>query len=407
MITASSGVVTTSSGGFAMGEADRAVAVDLWRVAVPLRLPFEAAHGTEDERHSVLIAVRRADGGLGWGECVALTRPTYTHEYAAGAFALLRDVVAPAVLEAGGEPTGAVQRARKAARWHPMAAAGMEGALVDGALRARGRALVDWLRSPDALAVGVGAVGAVGALARTVVIGRQPTMDALLSAVERARVGGAAMVKLKLAGPDDADAVTIVRRTWPDLALAADANGALVPSDGSPLQDLTWIDGLGLTYLEQPCPADDLLASARLARRLTTPIALDESVTTPAMAQLAHQLGAGAILNVKPARLGGFAPTRALVDWARVNGVDAFCGGMVELGIGRATAAACAALDGLTLPTDLGPSASYVVEDLTDPIVVDDAGRLVVPRGVGCGVDPHVDRLRAATREHVTIPRSP
>jgi O-succinylbenzoate synthase len=76
---------------------------------------------------------------------------------------------------------------------------------------------------------------------------------------------------------------------------------------------------------------------------------------------------------------------------------------MFELGIGRAHAAAVAALDGCTLPSDLGPSRAYVDVDVCEPIVVDGAGRLVVPSGPGCGRVPDEDALAAFAVDEVVL----
>jgi O-succinylbenzoate synthase len=78
---------------------------------------------------------------------------------------------------------------------------------------------------------------------------------------------------------------------------------------------------------------------------------------------------------------------------------------MVELGVGRAAAAAVAALEGCTLPTDLGPSAQYVAEDLAGPVLADDDGRLVVPDGPGIGVQ--VDRARARAAAEAVLELRP
>ncbi len=40
------------------------------------------------------------------------------------------------------------------------------------------------------------------------------------------------------------------------------------------------LDGEGLTVIEQPLPADDLIGHASLAAMLRTPIGLDESITS-------------------------------------------------------------------------------------------------------------------------------
>ena len=83
------------------------------------------------------------------------------------------------------------------------------------------------------------------------------------------------------------------------------------------------------------------------------------------------------------------------------HGLAAFCGGMLETGVGRAAALAVAAQPGCALPTDLGPSDRYFRPDLTDPVVVDGRGEVVVPLGPGIGVVPDPARLDDVTVEHV------
>src|SRR4029453_10156743 len=128
----------------------------------------------------------------------------YTHEYTAGAFALLRDVLVPAWLAGH----------RLASPWHPMAGAAPEAASLDAAAQRQGVSLATMLG------------GGRRAVARTVVIGGGRSVDELVAAVVAACAGGAALVKLKLATLADRDAVAAVRAALPDVPLAADANGA-------------------------------------------------------------------------------------------------------------------------------------------------------------------------------------
>ena len=83
-------------------------------------------------------------------------------------------------------------------------------------------------------------------------------------------------------------------------------------------------------------------------------------------------------------------------DVCREHGVAAWCGGMLETGLGRAANLALAALPGFTLPGDLSASDRYFARDLTAPFVLDD-GRLAVPTAPGIGVDA---RPRRAARLH-------
>jgi O-succinylbenzoate synthase len=194
-------------------------------------------------------------------------------------------------------------------------------------------------------------------------------------------------------------AVAAVRAAWPDAWLAVDWNGSAEAGA------LTEVDALGVAYHEQPAPADDLVASARWAAMLDAPVALDESIDGTGSLEAAIALGAGRLVNLKAARVGGLGVALAIVARLRELGLGWFVGGMVESGVGRAAALALAALegDGTVLPTDLGPSSQYLDRDVTDPVWADGSGRLVVPTGAGIGVDVHPEVLTAVRTHHLEL----
>lgn len=328
----------------------------------------------------VIVRVTLGDGTEGWGECSTLSHPTYTSEYTAGAWAVLRDVMVPAALA---EQDDAVVG-------HPMARSALDSAVRDARLRRRGRRLVEQL--------GERFGRPVEALPVAAVVGRGTDPDAVVAEVAEAVDAGAVLVKLKVTShPTDLAGVAAVRATWPELAIAVDGNGTLDS------RSLALLDAHGLAYVEQPLPADALVETAGMAKRIGAAIALDESVTSTASFDAALALGAGSVLNVKPARVGGVAAGAELARHAVDHGWQVFVGGMLETGVGRAAAMAVAALPMMTLPTDLGPSDRYFVQDLTDPISLDDQGKLVVPSGPGIGVQIHQDRLHEVTVERVVV----
>jgi O-succinylbenzoate synthase len=366
----------------AVAEAEDVVVLELVRVRVPLRRAHRAGHGELAVRDLVLVRVTLADGAVGWGECSALTHPTYAAEYTAGAYAVLRDEIGPWVL--GHRPGPVVG--------HPMAASAVVTAHVDALLRRRATPLVERLGTQHGQPA--------PSVASTAVVGRHVSTDRMLEVVAEQVAAGAAMVKLKVTPhPVDVANLRAVRSTWPDLALAVDANGTLDQ------RSLAFFDDLDLVYVEQPAPADDLVLSAAMAERLRCPVALDESATSMAALEAAVALGAGSVVNVKPARLGGPYAAAAVARQAFDAGCGVFVGGMLETGVGRAAALALAALPICTLPTDLGPSARYFDRDLTDAVVADDQGRVVVPRGPGIGVDPDLAVVREVAVEQLQLRR--
>src|SRR5206468_7651178 len=157
-------------------------------------------------------------------------------------------------------------------------------------------------------------------------------------------------------------------------------------------RQLARLDPFDLLLLEQPLPEDDVRGHAALARQVRTPICLDESITSARAAADAIALGACAVVNIKPGRVGGYLEARRVHDVCAANGVPVWCGGMLETGLGRAANVALAALPNFVLPGDTSASDRYFARDLTEPFVLED-GRLRVPTGAGIGVDPVKETL--------------
>lgn len=362
-------------------------AVDLFLVALPLLEPFAASHGTETTRRVILVRLTGPDGLEGWGECPTLSAPTYTGEDTDGAWRVLRvglahDMVWGRGSAAAPQPAGAA---------HPMATAAVDEAVHDLFLRRLGVSLAALLGA-DADAV-----------VSRAVIGRQPTLEDVVSRVARKVDAGHPAVKLKVGPGWDRQPVDAVRSTWPDLDVAADANGAYLDLADPALRAL---DAAGLTYLEQPLPATEPTAVVAAVDGLDTPVALDESIAGPA--ELDWFLAAARrpfLVNVKPARVGGIDPAVAVHDRLLDTDSGGFVGGMLETGVGRAAALAVAALPGFARPTDLGPSSQYFADDVTEPFALQAGGRLPVPTGPGIGVRPRPDRLAEVTEAHVRIER--
>jgi len=343
------------------------------RLTLPLSQPFQTVRGSERERRLCVLRVVTPDSE-GWGECAALNEPGYTAEWADGAADVVERTLAPRLLR--GEPFVDVE--------HPMASAALRLAVLDARLRAAGTSLATHL----------------GATTERVRSGIALGLDATLDDVARAIEDRYHRVKLKIAPGHDVALVRAVRNQWPDLLLQVDANGAYGIADADHLAAL---DDLDLLFVEQPLAVDDLDGHAQLARRLRTPICLDESITSLAAARDALERGSCSVVCVKQGRLGGLEEAVALHDHCRAAGVPAWCGGMIESGLGRAANLALAALPGFSLPGDLSASSRWFPEDLTDPLELDDQGYLAVPTAPGLGVSPRPDALARFTESHVTV----
>jgi o-succinylbenzoate synthase len=357
---------------------DRPAAVELLKVLLPLKRAFTTSFGTSTDKICILVRAVGEDGTEGWGECTAMEVPAYSAEWVEGAWQVLRDLLVPAAL-AGRDP---------GVRGHPMARAALEVALTDLDLRRRGVSLAEHLGAVrDRVTCGVS-------------VGLEDRLEDLLMLVTGFVDAGYRRVKLKIEPGRDVEVVGEVRRQFPDTPLSVDANAAYTEE---PAEALVALDDLDLEYVEQPLPEDDLLGHIRLQERMRTPICLDETITSSAVARGAIELGACRVINVKVGRLGGLGETLRVHEVATAAGVPLWCGGMLETGLGRAVNVAVAALPGFTLPGDTSASDRYFEQDLTEPFAVSADGTMAVPKGPGLGVSPIPEVLEEAVTDRVWI----
>ena len=155
-----------------------------------------------------------------------------------------------------------------------------------------------------------------------------------------------------------------VRNALPDMNLTVDANSAYRLVDTNVMQQL---DELNLDYIEQPLAYDDLIDHAKLQAMLKTPICLDESIHSPEDARKGLQLDSGRIINIKVGRVRGHMMMRRVHDIAVSFGAPVWCGGMMELGVGRAHNLHLSSLEGFTLPGDTASASRYWDEDIVEP----------------------------------------
>ena len=370
--------------------------VELRRVAMPLVSPFRTSFGTQTARDILLLrAVTTSDRGdaEGWGECVAMSDPLYSSEYVDATADVLRRYLLPELAASadrldrhGAHAVGAVLHKFKG---HRMAKAALEMAVLDAELRTEGRS---WARE----------LGAVhDRVPSGVSVGIFDSIPALLDAVDGYLDAGYVRIKLKIEPGWDVEPVRAVRERFGDeVLLQVDANTAYTLRDA---RHLARLDAFDLLLIEQPLEEEDVLGHAELARHLSTPVCLDESIVSAQTAAAAIRLGACSVINIKPGRVGGYLEAVRIHDLAAANGLPVWCGGMVETGLGRAANAALGALPGFTLPGDISASDRFYQTDVTEPLVLED-GHMAVPTGPGLGVTPIPEILRAVTTSTEWIP---
>ncbi len=349
---------------------------------------FETSFGRAYDRTFVLV--RLEGGGVsGYGECVADQTPFYSPETTETAWHILSRFVAPLVLGVDFEHPRDVFPALKAIRGHNMAKAGLEMAAWDLYARQRGEPL--WK-----------VLGGNGQpIVSGVSIGIQDSLDQLAGKVEKELAAGYRRIKIKVKPGWDVAAVEMVRKRFGPIPLMVDANAAYLLQDAPHLKEL---DAFDLMMIEQPLDDDDIRDHAKLQAQLKTPICLDESIKSIALAEEAIELRACRIINIKPGRVGGFRESIRLHDLCAANGLPVWHGGMLESGIGRAHNIHLSTLPNFTLPGDIAASKRYFVPDLIEPpIEVRPDGTIPVPDGPGIGVTIVPARVDAATERRLEL----
>jgi o-succinylbenzoate synthase len=357
--------------------------LEAFRLRLALVHEFQTSSHRKSFLEHVLLRVTDAEGAVGWGEMASPSDPYYCAETVDTCWLVLERYLAPLLLDHAWEHPSEVRARVARVRGHHFVKAGLDIACWDLWSRAQGVSL--------ARALG----GERTAIAAGVSLGIEHSVDDLVAQVGHHVAGGYSRVKLKIAPGWDAVPARAVRQAYPDLLLQVDANGAYA-EEPAHLAALGSLDGAGLLMIEQPFAPSELLASARLQARLGTAVCLDESVETSGELETALALGACRIVNIKVSRMGGLTAARAAHDICRSRGIQVWCGGMHEFGIGRAANVALASLPGFGLPSDVSGSDKYFARDVVSPPIRAVGGEVAVPMhepGIGHAVDE--ERVRA------------
>ena len=346
---------------------------------LPLRAPIETAHGPIGAREGVLLALEDAAGERGLGEASPL--PGFGDGEAADALRLL-EAHAPAVLADGRLPAAARGPGAAALR------CALDTALLDLEGRRRGLPAAALLATRPRAPVEVNAVLGGGTAERTLALAREAWAE------------GFRTLKLKVAAaPPDEDArrVEAIRAALPDARLRLDANGGW--DEKTAAAALARLAACRPELAEQPVPAGDLGALARIARSSPCLVAADEAVASAEDGRRALAAGVRALV-LKPMRLGGPRPALALAREAARRGAacvvtttfDAAVGVAAALHLAAALPEA-AALDG---PAHGLATAGHLAADVAAGLPRPRGGAMALPSGPGLGVRLDEDALEAA-----------
>ncbi len=356
---------------------------------LPLARPLVRGRGAPlRERDGVLLVLEAQDGACGFGEGTPV--PGFGASDANEVERALWETL-PALLGADADdPPGTLAILDRKALTGPARAAA-EGALLDLACQRSGRSLAAWL------ATGLGATPRAAVAVNALLAADAP--EALARETRAAVRAGFETLKLKVGGRSllrECERVAAVRSEAGDeLRIRLDANGAWEEHEAR--EALTRFEPFGIEFVEQPVPASDLRALARLRSQTRLPIAADEAAATPEGARRVIEAGGADLLVVKPSVVGGPATAARLAHLADEAGIGVVVTSALDGAVGVACALQLAAAlppphpaCGLATGAWLGDDVAHVPEPR--------GGALPVPEAPGLGVVPDPAALARLAR---------
>ena len=274
----------------------------------PIAGSFTISRGAKTEAVTVVAEVSRG-GHTGRGECVPYPRYGETPEATLAALQAMQGPVS------GGLDRQALQAAMPAGA----ARNALDCALLDLEAKTSGQRVWNLLGRPAPAAC---------TTAYTISLG---TPEAMAAAT--AKAAHRPLLKIKLGGDGDGMRIAAVRKAAPESELIVDANEAWTPHNLE--QNLAECAEVGVTLVEQPLPAGQDEALARIGRR---PVAVcaDESVhDRKSLDGLRDRYDA---VNIKLDKTGGLTEALAMADAAQALGFEIMIGCMVATSLAMAPA---------------------------------------------------------------------
>lgn len=366
--------------------------IQLHTIAIPYSEPLRTSFGIEPDKVAIIVEVVTEEGIIGWGEASIEIEPGYGSETVMTGEHILTQFVIPRLIGKKIERGTDFPKLLRLVRGNHHTKAGIEAAVWDALAKVNEMRLADYfaLFMPDGhTSEGKATVG--------VSIGIQSSVENTLEIIDKRIAQGYQRIKLKIARGWDVELAAGVREKYPDVLLMLDANSDYRLKDADHLKQL---DAFNLLMIEQPLAYYDIYEHGLLQKQMTTPICLDESIKSTNDLQIALQVGATRILNLKPSRVGGFSECVKIYHTCVENELPLWIGGMLETGVGRAANLAFASLPGVNMPSDISATDRYFKEDIATPDFVLNAedSTLSVPDGIGIGVEVQRDRLEKAVQ---------
>lgn len=327
------------------------VKAEIHKLALKLRMPFVTGFGKIENKTTILLKLTDESGVVGWSEAATLPLPMYIPESTDTAIVSLEKYLLPKIINKSlTHPEDLLEYYGWVKGWN-LSKAAIENAVWEiyaTKMRSTAGKLLGGTRS----VIDVGCS-----------IGMRESILETLKIVDLCLKSKYKRVKLKIKPGFDYEIVKAVRDEFGGIDLMVDANSAYNLDQVNLIRKL---DEFDLMMIEQPLSDTDIIDHATLQKAIKTPICLDESILSLDDARKAIEIGACQIINIKQARVGGLSESKKIHDLCTKNDVGVWCGGMLELGVGKHINTQIATLPNFIYPADMSDPLEIYEEDVLD-----------------------------------------
>jgi len=340
----------------------------IYKIRLPLKIPFTTSFGTQHYRNAIILHLMY-NGIDAYSECVTDEGPYYSYEDNETSLHIIKTYLINYIKDVP-EPSKFLERSEKI-KGHNMAKAAIEMLLWDYYSKVKKIPLYKYIGESKGYALIGISIGI-------------DDVKKMINFIHESIKSGYRRIKVKIDKGKEIKILSEIREYFPDIPLSADANGCYTIKD---IEILKALDKYNLLYIEQPLQHDDIIHHAKLRKEISTPICLDEPITSYEKALKAFEIGAADIINIKPGRLGGVYNSLKVIELAKEFKKGVWIGGMLETGIGRAFNIALASLNSINMPGDTSPNERYFNKDIVLNLFKMNNGTIIPYDSPGIGVN--------------------
>ena len=361
-------------------------------IDIPTIRPHKLSFGSIQSQSYCIVRMELASGVVGWGEAATIGGASWNEESPESIRHAIDSYIAPAII---GKEAGAFELLldlmEKICRLNYFAKSAVEMAAIDATARSLNVPAYQLLGGKKHQSLPLAWTLATGDVDKDL-------QEAHLRLEQRKH----RIFKIKIGARNPLDDVALVAEIAKSLQgkarLTVDVNQAW---DGNTARKYVPIlSDAGVDLIEQPVARWNTQALQELCKmQLNALIMPDETVCTPQDAMMLSRLGAAQVFSLKVSKHGGLLRTRKVAAVAEAADIGWYGGTMLETSLGSAASAhVFAGLGGVNYGCELfGPQ--LLVDDIVDkPMEVKDF-HLVIPDGVGFGVEMNESQLNKFTRK--------